>query len=630
LVSAAGYAAKIALDMTLEAESIKKVNAQFENLTRSAGIATQELEEGLKRVSDGLVDDTDLLNAANQAIIGMGKSAERLPEIFTLARKATQIFGGDTIKTFEAFNQALATGQTRQLRQFGITVDAASAMAKYGQSIGKVNDALTDADKRQAILNAVLDAGAKQFDGVQLSTNSATASFQILKATINDIKETSILFFDRVFGDLTRASMKRMADTVQDVGKSFKYVFGSDTDKAAGQMAHLRQEIKFAQQEIERFKKMSAEDPRFKSAEKQEQLKRSIISYSEKEKTLTAELEKLSAKNAEAIEKSAAANEKNAKAQTASTQATINQVEVGKQLLADARQLQQIEASKMAAIRSRMEVETEGANMQRLYGEQRQVMLEQEKIRLMELDGQLRMNQISRATYNELTKNVHAQTVAEIEALELRSNQARLEAAENLARKQQQGFQGLAAGAKFAAASASRDFGNMSALGKTAFDKLGGAAANSLMAIGDGSKDAASAMGGFFMGALGDIAESQGKLMLLSSIFPPNPAAAAGGAALLVLAGFLRSRASAVGGAGGGGGGGGVEMGGGGGGGLSLAGPDQSALNEAQKRQIKREVTIQIQGHYLDSEGSRRELMNMLRQESDATDFKYVQIGQGA
>src|SRR6266478_536740 len=45
------YAFKKAIDLTEEAEQIKKTNALFESLAEQAGIAPEELKEGLEKAS---------------------------------------------------------------------------------------------------------------------------------------------------------------------------------------------------------------------------------------------------------------------------------------------------------------------------------------------------------------------------------------------------------------------------------------------------------------------------------------------------------------------------------------------------------------------------------------------------
>jgi hypothetical protein len=145
-------------------------------------------------------------------------------------------------------------------------------------------------------------------------------------------------------------------------------------------------------------------------------------------------------------------------------------------------------------------------------------------------------------------------------------------------------------------------------------------------ALASGSEDAGEAMKKFFIGAIADKAAAAGAAMVLESIWPPNPVAAAGGVALMALAGNLKRLA--------GGGGSSVSMpsapaaaaaespaaG-------SFGGFGSSMAPEPAGPERKRAVTVQIAGNYLDTEQSRRYLLEMIRAETDATDFRYQQIG---
>src|SRR5437868_1134280 len=69
VIGVAFLAVKTALDLTKEAEQVKQINQQFEMLSANAGLASKALKDGLVEAANGLVDDTDLLHAANKAII---------------------------------------------------------------------------------------------------------------------------------------------------------------------------------------------------------------------------------------------------------------------------------------------------------------------------------------------------------------------------------------------------------------------------------------------------------------------------------------------------------------------------------------------------------------------------------
>jgi hypothetical protein len=44
--------------------------------------------------------------------------------------------------------------------------------------------------------------------------------------------------------------------------------------------------------------------------------------------------------------------------------------------------------------------------------------------------------------------------------------------------------------------------------------------------------------------------------------------------------------------------------------------------------QQKKVVTVQVQGHYFETEATKTRLVEMIRESSDATDFTIKQVGQ--
>ena len=117
--TAAFFAAKKSLDWALEAEGLKSIELQFDILTKQSGIHTKELRDGLAKVNNGLVNETDLLKMVNEAMLGLGKNAERLPEVLELARKAAVVMGTDTLTAFKRLNEAIIAGSSETLRRMG-------------------------------------------------------------------------------------------------------------------------------------------------------------------------------------------------------------------------------------------------------------------------------------------------------------------------------------------------------------------------------------------------------------------------------------------------------------------------------------------------------------------------------
>lgn len=199
-VVALGAAVKGSFDLTLAGEKLLKIDKQFESLSTSAGIAGDKLKDAFITSLDGLIDDSDAIQALNKSIVTLGLKAGQLPQVMELARKATNLFGGDVVNNFEAINQAIATGATRQLRGLGLIINSDEAYAKYAKSIGVTKDLLTESGKQQALLNEVLEKGEAKFAGVALRSDNLTESLQRLKVESNNSLEDFQKSFAKSFG----------------------------------------------------------------------------------------------------------------------------------------------------------------------------------------------------------------------------------------------------------------------------------------------------------------------------------------------------------------------------------------------------------------------------------------------
>lgn len=189
-VIAAGATLKSVMDLTFLTERNDQIANSFEVIAQSAGLAGDSLKQGLLAATNGLADDDDVLRAANKSIIELGSNANRIPEIMEIARRSTALFGTDLIQNFENLSQALASGNTRALRNIGLVIDADSAQQKYAASLGVTVAQLSDAGKKQAITNAALEQAKIKFAGVDESSTKATQGFERLKVSAGNLFES--------------------------------------------------------------------------------------------------------------------------------------------------------------------------------------------------------------------------------------------------------------------------------------------------------------------------------------------------------------------------------------------------------------------------------------------------------
>lgn len=186
--------------LALDGEKIIKINKQFDLLATQAGLVSSSLRDGLVESAAGLADTEDLLKSASEAIVALGDNANRLPELFDLARKATQVFGGEAVDRFNQINFAIASTSAKQLKAIGIVIDTEAIYKNLAKQLGITSDQLTVQQKQFALLNATIDSGSKAFKSVESDNESLGASFTRLGVSIKSIFDNFAVSISTVFG----------------------------------------------------------------------------------------------------------------------------------------------------------------------------------------------------------------------------------------------------------------------------------------------------------------------------------------------------------------------------------------------------------------------------------------------
>lgn len=607
VAGAAILAAKAALDWTEEAEKIRQIENSFYALADSVHVSADAIRDGLVREARGLIDTTDLLQAANKAMISLGENSERIVDVMSVSRKATAVFGGELLDNFEKINLALSTGNNRALRQFGIVVDSEEAQKKYAKSIGTTVEYLNDAGKKQAFFNEALDQANKRFKGVDETSVQTSKNLTKIKVAFNELGETAVLAWDKIAGPTVRAATKAVADAMQGLSDRAKAAFGSGVEQAEAKRRVL-------EREIETLKELSA-----RTEATNQKYGIDLNTHAEALKRKQAELVKLNEEEEKAdmrdMKRRQAAGPKE-------VEKTPDDHENLAKKAADKLKFERdIEAIRIKRLEADLEAATTEQQVNMVFAEREislrnQAELEKARLKKEGLDTHL----IDQQQYAAAVENIELTLNDKLKFMAQDLQDARIKALENAQRAAQTTSEGMAAAFALGSARAKADLTNYGKTGEIVFGAVKKNAVNAFRAMGDGSKTAGEAMRGFILGAIADTAEAKGAEMLLAGIWPPNPAAIAAGGALIALASALRAQAegqSKVAGVGGAASGGGSEP--------SAPGVDKP---EAQEPQQRKAVTLNIYGSYYETEQTRTRLMEMIRESGDYTDFNLKQIGQ--
>lgn len=154
------------------------------NIQRAFDRVSGDLEGSLttlRRATQGLVSDMDLMTQFNQAVaLGVTDNAENFAELAETALALGRALGVDAKRALESLTLGIGRQSRMILDNLGITVSAQQAYEDYAMQLGVTVEELTEAERRQAFLNATLEAAddaVRQMGGLQENAADAANRF---------------------------------------------------------------------------------------------------------------------------------------------------------------------------------------------------------------------------------------------------------------------------------------------------------------------------------------------------------------------------------------------------------------------------------------------------------------------
>lgn len=182
---------KGAADLTIAGASAQQTRASFDQLAKSAGTTGAALLTALRSASGGEIADLNLQLAANKAnLLGVADSAQELATLMEIARDRAQKMGISTAQAFDNLVTGLGRGSALILDNLGIVVKESEVYDAYAASVHKTASALSDAEKKQALINAVLQQGAASIAATGGAVESNAAAFARAGAALRNIANT--------------------------------------------------------------------------------------------------------------------------------------------------------------------------------------------------------------------------------------------------------------------------------------------------------------------------------------------------------------------------------------------------------------------------------------------------------
>ena len=228
---------QLSIQIQSTASQFNMIEAGGQRLAVSLGANFESMLRGMRAASGGMISDSELILAANKAMmLGVADNTEEMTALMNIAGERGQAMGLSMSQAFNDIVTGLGRGSAMILDNLGIIIDAEDANQRYAESIGKVSSELTDLEKKQALINAVLAQSSGDVELMIDPTQQLDASWQNFKTSIATfITEATPL--PQLLSD-TASGVSALSEAISEMGK----------DSAAGN----RKTILISEQDIQR------------------------------------------------------------------------------------------------------------------------------------------------------------------------------------------------------------------------------------------------------------------------------------------------------------------------------------------------------------------------------------------
>ena len=176
------------IDSALENEPLQR---SFERLSESANISSKEMLDAMRKASKWTVADTKLMASANTALsLNVVQSADDMATLMEIARVKWQAMWRSMEEALDDIVRWLWRASPMILDNLWIVINQTEAQEEYAKSLWKTASELTDAEKKQALVNAVVKQWKKELAETWELQLTMAERLQVVNAQRENMKNT--------------------------------------------------------------------------------------------------------------------------------------------------------------------------------------------------------------------------------------------------------------------------------------------------------------------------------------------------------------------------------------------------------------------------------------------------------
>jgi hypothetical protein len=229
-------------------EQNEKIGKTFTRFATDAGLDADRLKAKIAGIAEGFVDLEDVLPRAGEAVLNLGKNAQRLPEILDLARRIGTQTGRDITQVFEELTKGIENQNIKLLRNNSIRLDGEKVLADYAKEQGKTVAQLSEAAKQQAILNAALEQGNQKFKETGAQAAPIEGGIKKLSLAFDDLKDAIGAVVNSKLGEFFASTISGTANAIKTVASAF--------DKLKGGPSTIAEDISTVENQLRRLNEL--------------------------------------------------------------------------------------------------------------------------------------------------------------------------------------------------------------------------------------------------------------------------------------------------------------------------------------------------------------------------------------
>ena len=195
-IAANVFALTAAFQALSDAARVEQLTQGLELMGARGGVALKSVAKDLRDVTGNAISTADAMRSVAQAsAAGLGQ--DEIVRLGQVARGASLALGRDMSDSMDRLTRGAIKLEPELLDELGIMVRLDEAVKTYAEQNNKAASSLTQTERRQAFLNAVLEEGESKFG--EISKQIEANPYDRLSASVRDM---GTAFFNLINGPL--------------------------------------------------------------------------------------------------------------------------------------------------------------------------------------------------------------------------------------------------------------------------------------------------------------------------------------------------------------------------------------------------------------------------------------------